>query len=373
MHLIRPEKVLEVPLKFGVGGYVKIKRRDMRSGKVDLVREEKPNMLLGEYWNKIFTYGRTNLLGWGTNGLFSGGASSGYLGAPFDTCHIGSGSTAPTFEGSHIETSLASSSSSTLTEKSEYGKLPAFIERLWVFPAGVGTGTINEVGLQGNTNIPESSARQLVSPAIEKSEYHQIEVSWKIVVNVETVVTGTTVGGQRNGTTDIDWRLTMNENQIAVLLGRTSAAPVSGASSWGNVGNPFGLYFRISSNSGRPYTWCANSNAESVLATDSFDARKGTDIFAGSTDFAEATAYAANSLERTFRIGWDIENANGNLCEVVGRTMSSTSTSSSFGGLFRIAFKEAGTAWGANVGLDKVDNFRLFLDFKVSIEDVNAT
>lgn len=42
MHLIKPERNIEIPMNLRIRGITKIVRRDMRSGEVDLVRKETP-------------------------------------------------------------------------------------------------------------------------------------------------------------------------------------------------------------------------------------------------------------------------------------------------------------------------------------------
>src|SRR5690606_27784524 len=53
--------------------------------------------------------------------------------------------------------------------------------RQWTFPAGVGTGTVNRVGLQSSS--ADRHVAQIVLPEpLEKTAHHQLDVIWEIEV-----------------------------------------------------------------------------------------------------------------------------------------------------------------------------------------------
>lgn len=354
MNLIKPERNIEVPVSLGLRGLVTIKRRDMRSGMVDYVREEKPNMLLDWYLNRIFTSGTQAIIHHQAYGGYSApggsGADSAIFG-PMRYCHIGSDATPTTRNMTALGNRLAGASASS-QERSVVDAVPVWVEQTFVFGAGVGTGTIAEVGINvaNNTNA-SMCARQVVSPAIDKNEYHQLEVTWRIELNRSAdTFSGTILAGQRDGVSDVNWIATINNQQLFRIQGKCQA-------NWLNHGNPFASLFGFNSY-GNVYLRTATSNDPSVLTTDGHDLRKGTDLFAGQAPTLEPVAYVNGSYERTSRIGFDVQHTNGQIGEIVLRNWHTNDTSSNRGGMLRVAFAPH---------LDKIDSFRLFINFMIKI------
>jgi hypothetical protein len=75
-------------------------------------------------------------------------------------------------------------------------------------------------------------------------------------------------------------------------------------------------------------------------------------------DFVEPEPYVDNSYTRVSRIGFEDINANGQIGELVLGTYAEKSTSYNRTGMFRITFDPK---------LDKTSNFRLYLDFRVTV------
>ena len=97
-----------------------------------------------------------------------------------------------------------------------------FTSRKWVFPAGVGTGTIKEAFVRSN-NLSNSAlpttpvARKVFDLPIEKTEFHQLEVEWTIEASLPQVSVGVISGGQVDGVTDITWKAEVAQTQLRAL------------------------------------------------------------------------------------------------------------------------------------------------------------
>ena len=97
-----------------------------------------------------------------------------------------------------------------------------FTSRKWVFPAGVGTGTIKEAFVRSN-NLSASAlpttpvARKVFDLPIEKTEFHQLEVEWTIEASLPQVSVGVISGGQVDGVTDITWKAEVAQTQLRSL------------------------------------------------------------------------------------------------------------------------------------------------------------
>ena len=94
--------------------------------------------------------------------------------------------------------------------------------RQWTFPAGVGTGIVNRIGLQANSgtgaNGNNRHVAQIVLPEpLEKTDLHQLDVIWEIEVENPGVWEGVILGGSRDGS-DLAWRVTINEEQFYALV-----------------------------------------------------------------------------------------------------------------------------------------------------------
>ena len=330
MHLIRPERTIEIPLKFGIGGTVTIRRRDMRTGELDLVRESKPNMILDKWVKEYLTINRT--------GGFRPFLSSSSGSAVTNSHAISSSTTAITTSTTSLTDVLASTE--TITRGSLIWDGDHKIKRSFssAFPAGVGTGTVNTVAVRDNWNT--YVAMQSVSPGIEKGEYHQLEVEWTFSLGRSPSWDGTIVNGQVSGDVDISWVATVRDSDL-VRIGTNPSATIPQV-----LGD-------------NRYIAVGDSNAATNMEGDGYTL-EGSSLFAGKPPLFTADEYVDHTWERTWRVGFDIQHANGDIGEVIyGYVWSSIDRP-----IFRMTF---------NPKLAKADNYRLFLDFKFSYEDVNAT
>lgn len=229
------------------------------------------------------------------------------------------------------------------------------LRRRWVFPAGTGTGNVGEVVLRAASGsaygVNENwVARQIFDPPITKGEFHQLDVEWEIAFTKPDKWTGTFVGGQRDGQTDVDWTITLNNRQLYDFirnLGSTTIFARSSSCVW------FGL---THTNAGTPRVLVGTSNDDSDLALDYLNTIHGEQL-ENLTDVGsqlEVFDYVPGSFEREFRITFPVTQANGPIGEIVLIREHSSYRQ----GLLRITFDPP---------LDKVDTYELHLNFKISL------
>ena len=379
MHLIKPEKHLECNVGVGVKGIVSIKRIDKRNGQVDLVREEKPNMLLDEYLNlkfsplmNVYSSSENNkrhgyhgaLLCWENYGMpvlqidKTNNSRNGIM----RRCFIGSSSNAVDRSNSQVLTSLASANADTsFQERSDQYTDPAWVQQTYVFPAGTGTGTVQEVGIQNYENkatthalfsggtIARTSptARQLVLPAIEKESYHELQVTWRFELHRNNIQSGT-IAGANIGGGDITWQTEMSLNQLYSL-----ASNVGGLTTH----NDWTAWFR-----GCNIYHLTNDNTnvrvgDSNTPLDLSDTVTDIPILGNQLDsltpwYWNAPAYVPGTYERSYTMGFETSQANGNIGEIIKPTRSLNRS------LFRTTFTPH---------LQKTDTHRLFITFKVKL------
>src|SRR5690606_17662376 len=80
---------------------------------------------------------------------------------------------------------------------------PAITERSmtrqWTFPAGVGTGIIKKLGLRATSTSAYGNAWVsflLLDEEINKEEFHQLDIFWKLTAKITGISTGIIEGGQ---------------------------------------------------------------------------------------------------------------------------------------------------------------------------------
>lgn len=301
-----------IPVSVGLRGDVKLIMRNVVTGEAET--REIRNTILNLYKNRLFNQ----------IGVFSGG----FLSSAGTNVRIGTSNQAasPTDTGI-IGTQLAATAGTIV----DSGTNPRVRTITAVFPAGTGTGTIQEVVLASTV----ATARQVVSPALNKTAQHELTVVWTLSLSRSAdSYSGTITGGQRDGITDIDWTLTINDNQLGIWAAIGSAA---------NWTNGFSLI-------------TGDSNAASDLVNDGHSTIKGTQLFGGAPKYTEPQTYTTDSFYRDVRLGLDIDQSNGSVKELILRAGSINR------GLFRITF---------DPGLDKVDTYRLYLTFRLAV--VNAS
>lgn len=98
--------------------------------------------------------------------------------------YIGSGSTAPANTDTAMAAFLAASNtvqgSSTQQNPPVAPNYEKWNQTTRRFNAGVGTGTIREVGIGSNTSGGELFSRQLVSPALTKASDEVVDLTWRV-------------------------------------------------------------------------------------------------------------------------------------------------------------------------------------------------
>ena len=216
--------------------------------------------------------------------------------------------------------------------------------RKWTFPAGVGTGTVNRVGLQANSgtgaNGNNRHVAQIVLPEpLEKTNLHQLDVIWEIEVENPGVWEGVIPGGSRDGS-DLAWRVTINEEQFYNLV----------QTGYRILANWFGV-------TGTPNVRIGTSNEESDLIFDRGNIRGGQIQYISSTAIRVSNPYVSGSLKRTIRLFLEVDQGNGQIGEIVFGGSSSGSS------LARITFdppldKPPHEGEGANP-------YRLYLDLEI--------
>jgi hypothetical protein len=300
---------LLIPVSIGLRGDVKMIMRNVVTGEVET--REMRNTLLNTYLNAIFN--KNDML---NDGLLNE--------SNMNYCRIGtSDQAAARGDTGIIGTVLASNASAVSNVYS--GANPRVREITWLFPAGTGTGTVKEVLLHGSALT--ATARQVVSPALEKTAQHELTVIWKVsMTRGADSWSGVIPAGQRDGITDVNWVATINDNQLYFWANHNHSA-------W-NVWNII----------------TGTSNAASDLVNDAVTAIKGTQIFSGSPTYREALAYTAGNFYRDVRAGFETTQSNGQIGEAV------------LGTFMRVTF---------NPPLDKADTYRLYLTFRLAV--VNAS
>lgn len=216
--------------------------------------------------------------------------------------------------------------------------------RQWTFPAGVGTGIVNRIGLQASSSTGEGGnnrhVAQIVLPEpLEKTDLHQLDVIWEIEVENPGVWEGVIPGGSRDGS-DLNWRITINEEQFRALVSTGYSIPA----------NWFGVI-------GTPRVHIGTSNEESDLIFDRENIRGEEIEYISSTALSVVNPYVPGSLKRTIRLFLEVDQGNGQIGEIV------LGGSQSVNSLARITFdppldKPPHEGEGANP-------YRLYLDLEI--------
>ena len=191
--------------------------------------------------------------------------------------------------------------------------------RQWTFPAGVGTGIVNLVGLQANSGTGEYGnnrhvAQIFLPEPLEKTDLHQLDVIWEIEVENPGVWEGVIPGGSRDGS-NLAWKVTINEEQFYNLV----------QTGYRILANWFGV-------TGTPYVHIGISNEESDLVFDRENIRGEEIEYISSTAIRVVNPYVPGSLKRTIRLFLEVDQGNGQIGEIV------LGGSSSANSLARITF-----------------------------------
>ncbi len=178
--------------------------------------------------------------------------------------------------------------------------------RKWTFPAGTGTGVVNEVAVQATSGTGSNGnnrffLRFVLPEGFEKTDLHQLEVEVEAEIENPGVWEGVIPGGSRDGS-DVNYRITMSEGQFRDFITNTTG--------YNNLGAWFGT-------SGTPNVRIGTSNEDTDLVLDRENI-KGEEIqYISSTAIREVQPYTQGSLERTIRLFLEITQGNGKIGEIV--------------------------------------------------------
>jgi hypothetical protein len=216
--------------------------------------------------------------------------------------------------------------------------------RQWTFPAGVGTGIVNRIGLQANSGTASNGnnrhVAQIVLPEpLEKTDLHQLDVIWEIEVENPGVWEGVILGGSRDGS-DLAWQVTINEDQFLALVSTGYSIPA----------NWFGV-------TGTPNVRIGTSDEESDLIFDRENIRGEEIEYISSTAIRVINPYVPGSLKRTIRLFLEVDQGNGQIGEIVFG--GSTNANS----LARITF-DPPLDKPPDVG-EGADPYRIYLDLEI--------
>lgn len=224
-----------------------------------------------------------------------------------------------------------------------------FTSRKWVFPAGVGTGTIREAFVRSN-NLSASVlsrtpvARKVFDLPIEKTEFHQLEVEWTIEASLPQVSVGVISRGQVDGITDITWRAEVAQTQLRSLcqallirfgtnnryrnpIYRLAARAESSTAEWGAL------------------TIVGSSNLPGNLEFDDITTIYGSEML-NQLMVMEEVPYVTDSFQQRFRLMLEVDQANGEIGEIVLRYLG------------RLTFDPP---------LQKSSRYRLYIDFMFAL------
>lgn len=177
-------------------------------------------------------------------------------------------------------------------------------EAQWTFPAGVGTGVVNEVVLQANSGTGSNGnnkyvARIVLPEPLEKTDLHQLDISWRIEIENPGVWEGVIPGGSRDGS-DLSWRITISDKQHQTL--------------WGSTGyNTTASWFGVS---GTPTVRIGDDNSPTNLLYHDNEVYGKQIDYISSSNIAIALPYVPGSLERTFRLFLDVDQGIGSIGEM---------------------------------------------------------
>ena len=221
------------------------------------------------------------------------------------------------------------------------------------FNAGTGTSMlIKEIALRTGDYSTSSSyddrynndwvARQVPTNAIDKKDYHQLDITWVIEVKSPTIYYTTTIAdGQRDGTSiDIDVEIA---NRALADISKFNLKSLD--SFFGISGTP---QFALGTSNAKKYP-VGDENIEPGISLE------GIGISGGFIAPFEVTSepYVAGSYSRTFRVG--LESDQGNHADGLGEIILRNSAGDYFG---RVLFTPP---------LDKVNTYRFYFDITFSL------
>ena len=174
----------------------------------------------------------------------------------------------------------------------------------WTFPAGTGTGVVNEIAIQATSGTGQAGnnryfLRFVLPEGFEKTDLHQLEVEVEAEIENPGVWEGVIPGGSRDES-DVAYRITMNENQFRTFI----------TTGYNNLAIWFGT-------SGTPSVRIGTSNEDTDLVLDLENIRGEEIEYISSTAIREVIPYEVGSLERTIRLFLEVTQGNGAIGEIV--------------------------------------------------------
>jgi len=176
--------------------------------------------------------------------------------------------------------------------------------RKWTFPAGTGTGVVNEIAIRATSGTGADGnnryfLRFVLPEGFEKTDLHQLEVEVEAEIENPGVWEGVISGGSRDES-DVSYRITMSENQFRDFI----------ATGYNNLSTWFGT-------SGTPNVRIGTSNEDTDLVFDRQNIRGHEIEYISSTAIREVIPYVSGSLERTIRLFLEVTQGNGKIGEIV--------------------------------------------------------
>ncbi|MFW6016192.1 MAG: hypothetical protein ACOCRK_07110 [bacterium] len=286
-------------------------------------------------------------------------------------CLLGDSDVAPSPEQTDIQgTVLAETTEGTIIKDNEIDNGYFNNAKKFIFPAGVGTGTVREVMLKtthGKTRWDNSLysidkgekavARKVFSPPIEKNENIQLEIVWELRLNIgDQIWSGTISNGQIDGTS-ISWTASINNAQVPHLFTSyfrykkfTPLYSATGIANYFNSNESLNHHtaFRVK---------LGDSNASSDLINDGPMDIKG-DLLETITPTLTRIPYDDTIKERSFEIMLNTDQGNGQIGEMVLCSIKDSTYTVPSLGFMRFTFDPP---------LNKVDTHRLYLEIKLEI------
>ena len=244
--------------------------------------------------------------------------------------HIGTDNTYPTRSDTGIiGTTLASHRGTS--QISSLGEYPFTVTKTVIFPAGVGTGSVGEIVLRYDRSPYYALSRIALSPKIDKTNTDELIITYTLTAyRSADVISGTIPGGQRDGVTDINWKLTFNNEQFYYFL-----------------------YNQLNTIPSRVVL--GDSNADSDLINDKNNTLKGNQIALFIPFHGEWLQYSPGNNYRDLRLGFEKDQGKGNIAEMIPFNRNGF-----IAGVCRVTFDPP---------LDNTDpNYRLYLTLRFRIE-----
>src|SRR5690606_38545720 len=233
-------------------------------------------------------------------------------------------------------TSLASNRGTT--QISSLGRYPFTLTKTATFSAGVGTGSIGEIVLRYRVSPYYCLSRIALDPKIDKTDTDELIITYTLTAyRSADVISGIIPGGQRDGVTDIHWKLTFNNEQFYYFL-----------------------YYSLSSIADiKSYVRLGDSNADSDLINDKHNTLKGNQIASLTPFHRQWLPYSLENDYRDLELGFERTQGKGNIAEMILFNYYRQVYDYNYG-VCRVIFDPP---------LDNTDpNYRLYLTFRFYID-----